>query len=172
MFGISDFLQLALSAFIILPVVSVIREGGYLAASYFLGAKSSKVTIGCGPRLFHLGVFEIRKYYFMYSWCSYDELRVDKLWAHLIVYVSPMLSNIFVAAGVNGLLALDWMGMETFWRQFIFYAFYFVLFDALPLYYPDGQPSNGRVVYDLVRHGQLTDFQRNDPKEKVDQEAN
>ncbi|MCP3031903.1 hypothetical protein LF817_11160 [Halobacillus sp. A1] len=86
MFGIADLLKLLLSAFIILPVVSVIREGGYLIASHFLGAKSSKVTVGCGPRIFNLGVFEIRKYYFMYSWCTYEELKVDKNWAHLLVY--------------------------------------------------------------------------------------
>ncbi|MCP3031902.1 hypothetical protein LF817_11155 [Halobacillus sp. A1] len=70
------------------------------------------------------------------------------------------------------MLASESIGMETFWQQFIFYAFYFVLFDILPLYYPDGQPSNGRVIYDLIRHGRLTDYQKYDPQEELEHGTN
>ncbi|KGP91065.1 hypothetical protein N780_17565 [Pontibacillus chungwhensis BH030062] len=160
MFGFAGVIKLILSAFIILPVVSIIREGGYLIASYLLGASSSKVTVGCGPKVFNLGVFEVRRYYFMYSWCSYDTLKFDKKWAHIVIYSAPILSNVVVAIGVNALLAIDGIPMESFWTQFIFYAFYFVLFDFLPVYYPDGQPSNGRVIYDLIRHNKFPDFEK------------
>ncbi|WP_270180183.1 hypothetical protein [Alkalihalobacillus sp. CinArs1] len=160
MFGISDFLKLLLSAFIILPMVSIIREGGYLLTSYFLGAKNSKVVIGCGPRIFNIGIFEFRKYYFMYSWCSYDNLRYKENWAQILVYASPIVANIAVALIVNFALSFGWLDMKEFGKQFIYYAFYFVLFDLLPIYYPDGQPSNGRIVYELFRYGQFPEYEK------------
>ncbi|MFC3041653.1 hypothetical protein ACFOGI_15520 [Virgibacillus xinjiangensis] len=164
MFGIVDFISLVFSVFIILPIVSIIRELGYLFTSKILGAKEAKITIGSGPNLFKFSIFEIRKYYFIYSWCSYDELRKDTKWAHILLYASPMLANLITAFVINALLANGLLEMETFWSRFIFYALYFVLFDAIPLYYPDGQPSNGRVIYDLLRYGKRSDFERGDPQ--------
>lgn len=107
----------------------------------------------------------------MYSWCNYDSIRKDTKWAHVIIYLSPILANLFVALTINALLANDLLNYETFWNQFVFYAFYFIVFDAIPMYYPDGQPSNGRVVYDLIRYGKKSTFNRNDPQidtKKVD----
>ena len=163
MFGLWDFLKLTLSIFIILPIVSLIRESGYLITSKILGANEVKITVGSGPHLFKWWIFEIRKYYFMYSWCSYDSIRTDSRYAHILIYASPILTNLIVALTINELLALNLLKMETFWNQFVFYVFYFILFDAIPMYYPDGQPSNGRVVYDLIRYGKRSDFARDNP---------
>ncbi|WP_327608158.1 hypothetical protein [Virgibacillus tibetensis] len=164
MFGLNDFFSLVISVFIILPVVSIIRELGYYLTSKAFGAKDASITIGSGPHLFQFSIFQIRRFYFMYSWCTYDSLKRDTKWAHVIIYSSPMLANILVALFINALLANDLLGMETFWNRFVFYAFYFVLFDAIPMYYPDGQPSNGRVVYDLIRYGRRSGFDRSDPQ--------
>ncbi|MBO1002529.1 hypothetical protein [Pseudogracilibacillus auburnensis] len=155
---------MVISLFFILPIVSIIREIGYLITSKIFGAKKSKITIGSGPKLFHLSVFEVRKYYFAYSWCSYDSLRNESKLAHIIIYASPILSNLLIALLINGLLAYELLGLPNFWNKFVFYSFYFVLFDALPIYYPDGQPSNGRVIYNLLRYGRKSDFERNDPQ--------
>ncbi|MBH0231356.1 hypothetical protein [Halobacillus yeomjeoni] len=160
MFGFTDIIKLLLSAFIILPTVSIIREVGYLVVTHLFGVKSSKVTVGCGPVLFRRGVFEIRKYYFMYSWCSHTEIDSNNRWVHLLIYASPIISTIAAAVLVNSMAHAGWLQPQGFWEQFIFYALYFLLFDVLPIYYPDGKPSNGRVVYDLLRHHQLPDFQR------------
>ncbi|MFD1038264.1 hypothetical protein ACFQ3N_07550 [Virgibacillus byunsanensis] len=159
-----DFLKLALSIFIILPIVSITRELGYVIASKLFGAKETKITIGSGPHFFKFWLLEVRKYYFMYSWCSYDSLRTDAKLAHIIIYSSPIVANVSVAFIINALLANDMLDMVTFWNQFIFYSFYFVLFDAIPMYYPDGQPSSGRVIFDLIRYGKRSDFERSDPQ--------
>ncbi|WP_199860649.1 hypothetical protein [Oceanobacillus damuensis] len=164
MFGLLDFLKLTMSIFIILPIVSLIREMGYLVAGKLFGVKEATITIGSGPYFFKFWIFEVRRFYFMYSWCHYESLERDSKFAHIIIYASPILANLFVALFINGLLANDLLEYETFWNQFVFYAFYFLLFDAIPLYYPDGQPSNGRVVYDLIRYGKRSDFRRNDPQ--------
>lgn len=167
LFGLADFFRLALSVFIILPVVSLTRELGYLIAGKIFGVKKTTITIGSGPIMWKFGMFEIRRYYFMYSWCHYDTLARDTKVAHAIIYASPILSNLVIALGINALLANDLLEYETFWNQFVFYAFYFMVFDAIPMYYPDGQPSNGRVIYDLIRYGKLSDFKKDDPQMDV-----
>ncbi len=164
--GLVDFISLIISLFIILPVVSLVRELGYLFTSKIFGAKETKVTIGSGPVVCKLGVFEVRRYYFTYSWCSYKDLKKDSKLTHMIIYASPIISTLFMALIVNSLL-VEGILEANFWHRFVFYAFYFVLFDAIPIYYPDGQPSNGRVVYDLIRYGRKTDFTKNDPQSKI-----
>ncbi|SFE75593.1 hypothetical protein [Alteribacillus iranensis] len=168
MFGIVDFFQLILSLFLILPAVSIIRESGYIIAATIFGAKNKKITIGVGPKILDLSFFEIRKYYFMYSWCTYESIRYEGKWAHILIYSAPIAANFFVALVINGLLAADILS-GSFWEKFIFYAFYFVLFDALPLYFPDGQPSNGRVVFELLKYGKRIDFDKEDPKKIEDE---
>ncbi|RDW16680.1 hypothetical protein CWR45_13695 [Oceanobacillus chungangensis] len=78
-----------------------------------------------------------------------------------------MLTNLAVALTINALLANGILQNQTFWNQFVFYAFYFLMFDAIPMYYPDGQPSNGRIVYDLIRYGKRSEFQQDDPHSDV-----
>lgn len=180
MFGVTDFLKLAISVFIILPVVSLIREMGYFITGKIFGAKEPSITVGSGPYFFKFWIFEVRRFYFMYSWCHYESLKRDSRFAHIIIYSSPIISNLIVALVINSLLADGVLENETFWNQYVFYAFYFLLFDAIPMYYPDGQPSNGRVVYDLIRYGKKSDFKRNgyqmdaikEDDEKVDDEEN
>ncbi|GAB3046075.1 hypothetical protein [Virgibacillus ainsalahensis] len=167
MFGLLDLFSLILSIFIIFPIVSIIRESGFFIACKLLGAKDVKITIGSGPHLWNFSIYEIRKYFFMYSWCSYDELRNDTKLGHILLYSSPLLANLIVALTINFLLANGMLGMEEFWNRFIFYTFYFILMDAVPLYYPDGQPSVGRVLYDLIRYGKRSDFERSDPQMDV-----
>ncbi|GAJ98175.1 hypothetical protein JCM19055_1084 [Geomicrobium sp. JCM 19055] len=153
MFDFLDFLRLLMSAFIILPIVSLIREAGYYAVVSMFGATNKQIVIGCGPVLFRFPSIEVRRYFFMFSWCHYDEIKPNHKFWHAFIYASPMLSNIVAAIIVNVLLGLELMpGSETLWNTFLFYTFYFVLFDALPVYMPDGQPTNGRAIWDLFRH--------------------
>ncbi|GAK13701.1 hypothetical protein [Geomicrobium sp. JCM 19039] len=152
MFDFLDLLRLLISAFVILPFVSLIRESGYYLVATLLGAKNKKIIIGCGPKLFSLPSIEVRRYFFMFSWCHYDDIRPDHKFWHALIYASPMLSNILAAVMVNIMLGFGLLPGETLWNTFLFYTFYFVLFDALPVYMPDGQPTNGRAIWDLFRH--------------------
>ena len=51
-----------------------------------LGAKNSRITIGSGPRVCKLGMIDVRKYYHLYSWFSYDELRSESKYAYILLY--------------------------------------------------------------------------------------
>ena len=91
MFGLMDLGSLIVSAFIILPVVIFLREAGYLLVSWIFGVVNPRLTIGSGPRIFLIGLFDIRKYYHLYSWFSYDSLKRTSKFAYVSIYAGPIL---------------------------------------------------------------------------------
>ncbi|WP_234960573.1 hypothetical protein [Salinicoccus halodurans] len=48
----------------------------------------------------------------------------------------------------------------TFWNRFIFYTFYYVLFDSVPMKTINGMPNNGMIIYELIRYGRRIDHNR------------
>ena len=152
-------LSLIVSAFIILPVVVFLRETGYLLVSAIFGVKNPRLTVGSGPRVFKIGMFDIRKYYHLYSWYSYDDLKWKGKFAYVSIYAGPILVNLVLALTINALLANDMLQeYETFWSRFIFYAFYYVLFDIVPMKTANGMPNNGLIIYEMLRYGRRTDY--------------
>lgn len=161
MFGLKDLVGLAISCFIILPVVTFIRESGYFIISGLFGVKNPRLTIGSGPRFFKLGVLDIRKYYHVYSWFSFDSVKAKSNFAYICIYAGPILINAVVAITINALLANDFFeDSKTFWNRFIFYVFYFVLFDIIPMKTVNGKPNNGMIIYELLRYGQRIDYNK------------
>ncbi|MCQ4087686.1 hypothetical protein [Saccharibacillus sp. JS10] len=159
MFGFSDLFSLIVSAFIILPVVVFFRESGYLLGSLLSGAVNPRITLGSGPRLFKIGILDVRRYYHLYSWFSYDELKRESRFAYVCLYAGPILANLTLAFVINMLIAnevLEWQ--VTFWNRLIFYAFYYALFDIVPMRTTNGKPNNGKIIYDMLRYGRRTDY--------------
>lgn len=159
MFGLSDLLSLTISAFIILPVVVFLRETGYLIVSWLFGVIEPRLTIGSGPRIIKFGMIDIRKYYHLYSWFSYDGLKHNSKLAYICIYSGPILINLIVALLINSLIANGWIEeYKTFWDRFVFYAFYYVLFDVVPMKTINGKPNNGMIIYEMIRYGRRVDF--------------
>ncbi len=159
MFGFGDLIALIISAFIILPVVVFLREMGYVITSELLGVKNPRLTVGSGPRIIKIGMFDIRKYYHLYSWFSYDSLKREGKFAYIMLYAGPILVNVVVAVTINGMLANGMLEeQKTFWNRFIFYAFYYVLFDIVPMKTANGMPNNGLIIYEMLRYGKRTDY--------------
>lgn len=108
MFGIAELISLIISAFFILPVVIFLREMGYLIGGKIFGAVNPRVTSGSGPRLFKVGMFDVRKYYHLYSCFSYDKLRHHGKFAYVCLYLSPILINVAVGL-INKRSARKWI---------------------------------------------------------------
>ncbi|MCG7345871.1 hypothetical protein MHZ92_17295 [Sporosarcina sp. ACRSL] len=158
MFGLSDLVSLVISAFIILPVVTFLRESGYLIASAIFGVTNPRLTIGSGPRFKKFGIFDIRKYYHLYSWFSFDSLKRDSKFAYICIYAGPILVNLIIALVINMLLANGFLeNYRTFFERFIFYVFYYVLFDIVPMFTVNGKPNNGMIIYEMLRYGKRID---------------
>lgn len=159
MFALSDLLSLIISAFIILPVVIFLREAGYLIVSWLFGVINPRLTIGSGPRVRKVGMIDIRKYYHVYSWFSYDGLKRESKLAYICIYAGPILTNLTLALLINFLIANGLMEeYKTFWDRFIFYAFYYVLFDIVPMKTVNGKPNNGMIIYEMIRYGRRIDY--------------
>lgn len=159
MFGLSDLVSLIISAFIILPVVIFLRQLGYVIISEVLGVVNPRLTIGSGPRVLKFGIFDVRKYYHLYSWFSYDSLKREGKVAYISLYAAPILVNVVVAMTINLLIANEVITeYVTFWDRFIFYAFYYVLFDVVPMKTTNGMPNNGWIIYEMLRYGKRTDY--------------
>lgn len=159
MFGLYDLGSLIISAFIILPVVVLLRESGYLIASELFGVNNPRLTIGSGPRVFKIGILDVRKYYHLYSWFSYDSLKRESKFAYICIYASPILMNLLLALTLNALLANGLLEtFATFWERFVFYAFFYVLFDVVPMKTQNGMPNNGMIIYEMLRYGKRTDY--------------
>ena len=159
MFGLADFVSLVISAFIILPVVIFLRELGYLLVSWIFGVVNPRLTIGSGPRILKLGMIDIHKYYHLYSWFSYDELKRKSKFAYICIYSAPILINLSLALLINFIVANGWAEeYKTFWERFVFYAFYYVLFDIVPMITFNGKPNNGMIIYEMLRYGKRVDF--------------
>lgn len=159
MFGLADLISLIISAFIILPIVVFLRESGYLIVSVIFGVNNPRLTIGSGPRIVKIGMFDIRKYYHLYSWYSYDSLKRKSKFVYVSIYAGPILVNLIVALTINAMLANDLLQeYETFWSRFVFYAFYYVLFDIVPMKTANGMPNNGLIIYEMLRYGRRTDY--------------
>ncbi|MGG0642527.1 site-2 protease family protein [Sporosarcina gallistercoris] len=163
MFGISDLLALVISAFIILPVVMFIRELGYFTVSMLFGVKNPRFTIGSGPRLIKFWILDIRKYYHVYSWFSFDDVKRKSNFTYIIIYAAPIVTNIIVALTLNSLLANGFLQEQArFWNRFIFYVFFYVLFDSIPMLTTHGKPNNGMIIYELIRYGKRVDYNDDD----------
>lgn len=159
MFGLADLIGLVISCFIILPVVTFIREAGYFAISGLFGVKNPRLTIGSGPRLFKFKFLDVRKYYHVNSWFSFDSVKKQSKFAYISIYAGPILVNLAVAVTINALIANGYFeDSKTFWNRFVFYAFYFVLFDSLPMKTVNGKPNNGMIIYELLRYGKRVDY--------------
>lgn len=157
-FGLADLGSLIISGFIILPVVIFIREAGYLIVSWLFGVVRPRITIGSGPRLFSIGMIDVRKYYHLYSWFSYDDLKRKSNFAYICIYAGPIVANLIVAVVINALIANDLVGnFATFWNRFIFYGFYYVLLDSIPMIMVGGKPNNGMIIYEMIRYGKRVD---------------
>ena len=163
MFGLQDLISLIISAFIILPVVVFLRELGYVITSAIFGVVNPRLTIGSGPRVFKFGIFDVRRYYHLYSWFSYDDLKRKGKFIYVLIYAGPILVNMVPALILNALLANGIIvKYETFWSRFLFYQFYYVLFDVVPMKTVNGMPNNGMIIYEMLRYGKRVDY-NNEP---------
>lgn len=127
--------------------------------SSIVGVENPRITLGSGPRLFKMWVFDVRKYYHLYSWFSYDSLKRESRFSYVLIYLSPIMINLVLALTVNALLANDVIEeYRTFWNRYVFYAFFYVLFDIVPMKTAHGKPNNGLIIYEMLRHGKRTDY--------------
>ena len=160
MFNYTDFIHLLISILIIFPLVMFIRSLGYLIACFLVGAKNVRITIGSGLRFKKFWIFDIRRFFHIYSWVSFDSLRRETNISYAIIYASPIIINAIIGVAVNKMINEDLLEYTVFWDRFVFYAFFYVLFDSIPMRTLSGMPNNGMIILDIIKRGRRSEMDK------------
>ena len=150
MFGLSDIIKFFLAFFVVLPLVSLIHEAGHIVAAKLMGAKKIKLSIGSGDVWFRFGILEVRKYYFLYGFCHYESLKYRNRYSHIFIFSGGFIFNSAFAIIVFCLIHFGVLKPSIISYQFIYFSFYYIFFDLLPMPYPNGKYSDGKIMIDLL----------------------
>ncbi|MED4732021.1 site-2 protease family protein [Aneurinibacillus migulanus] len=152
MFGLVDIIKFLISFFLILPIVTLLHEAGHVFFAKIVGGKKVRVAVGAGDTLYKFGIFELRKYYFMNGECYYERLRFNNRFTNGLIYAGGIIFNSVSALFVNGLVESGVWEPGIYYYQFIYFSFYTVFFAALPMSYPNGGCTDGKLILDLIRN--------------------
>ncbi|MBN6189278.1 hypothetical protein JQN58_20715 [Aneurinibacillus sp. BA2021] len=152
MFGVSDVIKFGISFFLILPIVTLLHEAGHIFFAKLVGGKKIRVAVGMGDSLCKIGIFEVRKYYFMNGECYYERLRFNNRFTNGLIYAGGMIFNSASALFVNDLVTTGVLSASVYYYQFVYFSFYTVFFSALPMSYPNGGSTDGKLILDLIRN--------------------
>jgi hypothetical protein len=152
MFGLNDLPKFFLAFFLVLPIISFVHELGHVFFAWLMGGKNIKVTIGSGNVLFRVGMLEVRKYYFWYGLCTFDNLKRNKRLSNIIIFSGGPIFNTLTALLVIYQVEARVIEPNVVTYQFTYFSLYYVFFALLPMPYPDGNQSDGKVILDLIRN--------------------
>lgn len=151
MFGISDIPKFFLAFFLVLPIISFLHEAGHVFFAWLMGAKNIKVTVGSGGVLFRMGILEVRRYYFWYGFCSFDGLKRNKRLSYALIYSGGAFFNALSVVLVISLLENKVIEPNMLTYQFTYFSLYYIFFALLPMPFPGGNYSDGKILLDLLR---------------------
>lgn len=151
MFEISDLPKFFLAFFLVLPIISVLHEGGHVFFAWLMGGKNIKVSVGSGKPIVNWGMLEIRKFYFWYGVCTFENLKRKQKWSNILIFGGGSIFNVVGILLVLLLIRKGLINESMFTYQFTYFSFYYVFFALLPMPYPGGNYSDGKVILDLLR---------------------
>lgn len=151
MFGLEDIPKFILAFFILLPVISAIHEAGHVFFAWLMGGRNIKITIGTGKPVIRRGIVEVRQYYFWYGVCTFDNIKRQRTMAHILIFFGGALFNLFGAIAVILLIESGILKESLFTYQFTYFSLYYIFFALIPIPFPDGSFSDGKIILDLIR---------------------
>lgn len=151
MISLEDIPKLFCAFFVILPLVSLFHELGHVVIAKLLGAKKVKIIVGSGRVLLNTRYFEIRKYYFYYGYCYYENIGDQSRWRNLFIYSGGILGNLISSYILILIVSQEVFEPTIITHQFLYFSLYYVFFAILPMSYPDGNYSDGKIIYHLLK---------------------
>lgn len=152
MVSISDIPKFLLAFFLVLPLISIIHEAGHVFFAWLMGGKNIKVTVGSGKPVYRLGMIEIRQYYFWYGVCTFDNIKRKNKFANILIFFGGALFNFLGTVGVILLVEKELLEAGILTYQFTYFSLYYIFFALLPMPYPDGNYSDGKMILDLLKN--------------------
>jgi hypothetical protein len=151
MFGLEDIPKFILAFFLLLPVISILHEGGHVFFAWLMGAKNIRVTVGTGKPLFTIGILEVRHYYFWYGLCTFENIERKEKFANILIFLGGSIFNLLGAVAVILLVNYGYLETGVATYQFTYFSLYYIFFALFPMPYPDGNYSDGKIIFDLLR---------------------
>ncbi len=152
MFGINDIPKFLLAFFLVLPLISILHEAGHVFFARLMGAKKIRVVVGSGKPVFKRGILEIRQFYFWYGFCTFENIERKEKLANILIFSGGALFNLLSTIAVILLVENDILeaGMLTY--QFTYFSMYYAFFALLPMLYPGGNYSDGKMILELIKN--------------------
>ena len=152
MFGFNDIPKFLLAFFLVLPLISILHEAGHVFFAWLMGAKNIRVVVGSGKPVFRKGFLEVRQYYFWYGACTFENIERKERFANLLIFSGGALFNLLSTIVVIILVEQEILeaGMLTY--QFTYFSMYYVFFALLPMIYPGGNFSDGKIILELLKN--------------------
>lgn len=151
MFGLNDIPKFLLAFFLVLPVISILHETGHVFFAWIMGGKNIRVTIGSGKPVFKIGILEVRQFYFWYGMCSFENIKRKEKLANILIFSGGVLFNLAGALAIIMLVENKVLESGIVTYQFIYFSLYYMFFALMPMPYPDGNYSDGKIILDLLR---------------------
>lgn len=150
MFGLGDIPKFFLAFFVVLPLISFLHEFGHVFFAWLMGGKNIKVVVGTGKVIFTRGILELRKYYFWYGLCTFDNLKRNRRISNILIFSGGVLFNGVSVVVVMLLVENKVLEASMLTYQFTYFSLYYVFFALLPMPYPGGNYSDGKIILDLL----------------------
>lgn len=151
MIGLQDIPKFFLAFFLVLPIISLLHEMGHVFFAWLMGGKKIRIIIGSGKPLFSAGTFEIRQYYFWYGLCTFENLKRSEKWANILIFSGGAVFNLLGTSLIMILVQNEVLEAGILTYQFTYFSLYYIFFALLPMPYPDGNYSDGKIILDLLR---------------------
>ncbi|MGB7786736.1 MAG: DUF2188 domain-containing protein [Salinimicrobium sp.] len=151
MFGINDIPKFLLAFFLVMPVISILHESGHVFFAWLMGAKKIRVVVGSGKTIYKQGFLEVRKFYFWYGYCTFENIERKEKLPNILIFSGGALFNLLGTIAVILLVENEVMksGMLTY--QFTYFSMYYIFFALLPMIYPGGNFSDGKIILELLK---------------------
>lgn len=150
MFGLADIPKFLLAFFVVLPLISFLHEFGHVFFAWLMGGRNIKVVVGTGDVIFHKGILELRKYYFWYGLCTFDNLKRNRRFSNILIFSGGVLFNGISVVAVILLIENKVLEASMLTYQFTYFSLYYIFFALLPMPYPGGNYSDGKIIVDLL----------------------
>lgn len=151
MFSLHDIPKFLLAFFLVLPIISILHEAGHVFFAWLMGGKNIRVIIGSGRSVFKAGILEVRQYYFWYGFCTFENIKRKEKMANILIFSGGALFNLLGTILVILLVENKFLDSGIITYQFMYFSLYYIFFALLPMPYPDGNYSDGKIILDLIR---------------------
>ena len=151
MVSLIDIPKFFLAFFLVLPVISILHEAGHVFFAWLMGGKNIKVTVGTGKPMFNLGMLEVRKYYFYYGVCIFENIKRKNKFANILIFSGGSFFNLLGVLGVIILVEHELLETGIVTYQFLYFSLYYIFFALFPMPYPDGSYSDGKMILDILK---------------------